>query len=480
MSDPGGETFSSHNPATGETVWTGRAANPEDVNRAVVAAERAFDDWSSQSITRRIDLLNAFANQLKHRKSELVEMICRETGKPRWESGTEVDAMIGKVAISIDAHDKRRHETSSETAGVMSAARYKPFGVVAVLGPFNFPGHLPNGHIVPALLAGNTVVFKPSELTPGVAQLTAETWQTSGLPPGVFNLVQGDRETGSALVQHPAVAGVFFTGSFNVGRAINRALADQPGKIAALEMGGNNPLIVHDISDLAAAAYWTIWSSFITAGQRCSCARRLIVPEGAGGDAFVDRLVKLTQRIVVGPYTQTPEPFMGPVITDAAAAKLLAAQDDLRSRGARSLVEMKSLGPRKAMLSPGVIDVTDAEDRPDEEWFGPLLQLIRVRNFDDAISEANATKFGLAAGLFSDDRALFDRFYRRSRAGVVNFNRPLTGASSALPFGGVGNSGNNRPSAYFAADYCSYPVATMEIERLTMPKALSPGIASTG
>jgi succinylglutamic semialdehyde dehydrogenase len=188
----------------------------------------------------------------------------------------------------------------------------------------------------------------------------------------------------------------------------------------------------------------------------------------------------MTQRISVGAYTQTPEPFIGPVISQAAAEKLLAAQDDLRSRGARSLVEMKSLGPRKAMLSPGVIDVTRVKDRPDEELFGPLLQLIRVKDFDDAIREANATRFGLAAGLFSDDRALFDTFYRRCRAGVVNFNRPLTGASSALPFGGVGHSGNNRPSAYFAADYCSYPVATMEIDKLTLPKSLSPGIASAG
>src|SRR4051794_1789330 len=266
-----GEPFSSRNPATGETVWTGRGTSGDDVNRAVAAARKAFVDWSGQPHSRRIDLLSAFAAQLKQRKADLVEMICRETGKPRWESGTEVDAMIGKVAISIDAHEKRRHETTNETAGVTSATRYKPYGVVAVLGPFNFPGHLPNGHIVPALLSGNTVVFKPSELTPGVAQLTVELWQGAGVPRGVLNLVQGGRDTGSALVQHAAIDGVFFTGSFTVGRMNSRALADQPGKIAALEMGGNNPLIVHNVSDLDAAAYWTVWSAFVTAGQRCSC-----------------------------------------------------------------------------------------------------------------------------------------------------------------------------------------------------------------
>jgi succinylglutamic semialdehyde dehydrogenase len=476
MSDGAGEPFSSHNPASGEVVWSGRAASRDDVNRAVSEAQRAFEDWSSRPVTRRIEVLHSFANQLKARKADLVELICRETGKPRWESGTEVDAMIGKVANSIDAHEKRRHDTTSETAGVTSATRYKPFGAVAVLGPFNFPGHLPNGHIVPALLAGNTVVFKPSELTPGVAELTVQIWQSAGLPPGALNLVQGGRDTGAALIQHPGIAGVFFTGSFNVGRAINRALADQPGKIAALEMGGNNPLIVHNVADLDAAAYWTIFSSFITAGQRCSCARRLIVLEDSNGNAFVDRLVDMTKRIVVGPYTRTPEPFMGPVITDDAAAKLLTAQADFQAKAAGSLLEMEPLGARQAMLSPGIIDVTGVKDRADEELFGPLLQLIRVKDFDEAIREANATKFGLAAGLFSDDRALFEKFYRHSRAGVVNFNRPLTGASSALPFGGVGNSGNNRPSAYFAADYCSYPVATMEMPKLVSPASPTPGI----
>src|SRR3954465_11858897 len=197
-----GEPFSSRNPATGETVWTGRGASGDDVNRAVTAARKAFDDWSSQPLSRRIDLLNAFAAQLKQRKADLVEMICRETGKPRWESGTEVDAMIGKVAISIDAPEKRRPETANETAGVTSATRYKPYGVVAVLGPFNFPGHLPNGHIVPALSAGNTVVFKPSELTPSVAGRTAQLWLDAGLPPGVLNVVQGGRATGQAVASH--------------------------------------------------------------------------------------------------------------------------------------------------------------------------------------------------------------------------------------------------------------------------------------
>jgi succinylglutamic semialdehyde dehydrogenase len=445
----------------------------ESIDRAIAAAHGAFDSWAALSVDDRGKFLHAFGEQLKKHHTEFTETICRETGKPRWEAASETDSMIGKIAATIEAHAQRRSPTTKQISGSTAITRYKPHGVIAVLGPFNFPGHLPNGHIMPALLAGNTIVFKPSELTPLVAEMTVKLWRDGGLPLSVLNLVQGGREVGQNLVNHPGIDGVFFTGSFEAGRAINRALADQPGKILALEMGGNNPLIVHDVGDLDAAAYWTIQSAYITAGQRCSCARRLIVTN----DKFVDRLAAMIQKIVVGRYTDSPEPFMGPVISDAAATKSLAAQDDLLKRGGRSIIEMKSIGSRAAMLSPGLIDVTEVNNRDDEEIFGPLLQLIRVSNFDETIREANNTRFGLAAGLFSDDRAAWEKFSRMSRAGVVNWNRPLTGASGLLPFGGVGCSGNNRPSAYFAADYCSYPIASMEMQSLVLPERLTPGIA---
>jgi succinylglutamic semialdehyde dehydrogenase len=312
-------------------------------------------------------------------------------------------------------------------------------------------------------------------LTPLVAERTVELWHDAKLPSGVLNLIQGERDTGQALVNHPGINGLFFTGSFEAGRAINRALADQPGKIVALEMGGNNPLVVHKVQETEAAAYWTIQSAYITAGQRCSCARRLIVIDNRDSLVFIEHLAAMIGRIIVGRYSDSPEPFMGPVISDAAAHKLLAAQKDLVSRGATSIIPMKPVGPRPAMLSPGLIDVTTIENRPDDELFGPLLQVIRVKDFDEAIREANRTRFGLTAGLFSDDHSLWTKFFHEIRAGVVNWNRPLIGASAQLPFGGVGCSGNNRPSAFFAADYCSYPVASMESELLKMPDQKSPG-----
>ena len=449
----------------------------ESVERAVSDAKAALEAWSARPLDERIALANAYAERLRALQKELTDLISRETFKPKWESATEVEAMIAKVALSIRAQQERRRPTETQSHGVTAATRYKPFGVVAVLGPFNFPGHLPNGHIVPALLAGNTVVFKPSELTPRVGQRIVELWREAGSPQGVISHVDGGSDVGRELVTHPDVAGVYFTGSFNAGRAINRALADHPGRIVALEMGGNNPLVVHDVADARAAAYLTIVSAYATAGQRCSCARRLIVPAGDNGDRFIETLAGMIPRIRVGMPDDDPPPYMGAVINARAAQRLLEAQAALVLLGAQTIVEMGSIGdPRDALLSPGLIDVSAVKHREDEEIFGPLLQLIRVRDFDEAMAEANNTRYGLCAGLLSDDRALWEQFCRRIRAGVVNWNRPLTGASSSLPFGGIGDSGNNRPSAYFAADYCSYPVASLEIDRVTMPATLAPGI----
>ena len=476
-----GPAFSSENPATGERLAVYHAATPAEVDAALRAARSAFESWSLVPVEQRIAHVTAFADLLKAEKAKgtpdsLPHLISQETGKPLWESLTELDAMINKVPLSIQAMKERRSPSVATANNQTTATRYKPHGVVAVFGPFNFPGHLPNGHIVPALLAGNTVVFKPSELTPGVAKRTVELWHQSGLPAGVLNLVQGARDTGQALASHPGIDGLFFTGSVTAGRALNKLLANEPHKILALEMGGNNPLIVHEASDLAAAAYLTIQSTFITAGQRCTAARRLILPESAQSQAFLDRLVEMTRTIRVGRYTDSPEPFMGPVVTAGAADKLLSAQEALTSAGAKVLLKLEKLPASPAMVSPAILDVTEVPNRPDEELFGPILQVIRVKDFPAAIEEANHTAYGLAAGLLSDNADLYNQFFSRIRAGVVNWNRQITGASGSLPFGGAGLSGNNRPSGYYAADYCSFPVASLENPKLFLPASLTPGI----
>jgi succinylglutamic semialdehyde dehydrogenase len=354
--------------------------------------------------------------------------------------------------------------------------RHKPHGVVAVFGPYNFPGHLPNGHIVPALLAGNSVLFKPSELTPKVAELTVKCWIEAGLPAGVLNLLQGARETGIALAANPGIDGLFFTGSSRTGNHLHQQFAGRPDKILALEMGGNNPLVVDQVADLDAAVYTIIQSAFISAGQRCTCARRLLVPQGAWGDTLLARLVAVSSTIEVGAFDQQPAPFMGSVISLGAAKALMDAQEHLLANGAVALLEMTQPQAQAALLTPGILDVTAVADRPDEELFGPLLQVIRYADFEAAIAEANDTDYGLAAGLLSDSEARYQQFWLESRAGIVNWNKQLTGAASSAPFGGVGASGNHRASAYYAADYCAYPVASLETPSLVLPATLTPGV----
>ena len=471
-----GDSLISANPATGNPVWVGQCASSDDVNSAVSTAKQAFYAWSRTSLAFRVNLLQEFRERLKSERNNLVESISRETGKPLWESAGEVQSMINKVNISIDAHTDRHAERGIELGAARSVTRYQPHGVVAVFGPFNLPGHLPNGHIVPALLAGNTVVFKPSEKTPMVAERVVQLWQQTGLPNGVLNLIQGGKDTGISLMSHPALDGLLFTGSYRTGKIIHEAFAGYPEKILALEMGGNNPLIVMEIDNLKAAAYLTIQSAYITSGQRCSCARRLIVPRGNPYDEFLDVLVSMTDKIRVGTYRDVPEPFMGPVIDEQSATHLLNAQANLVENNATSLIKMELAPNSKTILQPGLIDVTAVESRPDAETFGPLLQVIRVSDFEEAMTEANRTQYGLSAGILSKNKVLYEKFLMRARAGVINWNRPLTGASSLAPFGGVGRSGNHRASGYFAIDYCSYPVASLETKELALPNDITPGL----
>ncbi|MDQ9091790.1 succinylglutamate-semialdehyde dehydrogenase [Pseudoalteromonas haloplanktis] len=471
-----GHDFVSVNPSTGETIWQGKTATKEQVNEAITAARKAQFTWAHTPISDRITVLENFVAQLKEHSEEFANIIACETGKPLWETRTEVGAMAGKVAISIKAHNERTGTTENPMPGAKAFIRHKPHGVVAIFGPYNFPGHLPNGHIVPAILAGNTVVFKPSELTPKVAQYTLELWLKAGLPAGVINLIQGEVETGIALASHQDIDGLFFTGSSNTGHLLHKQFAGHPGKILALEMGGNNPLIIKNVADVNAAVHDIIQSGFITSGQRCTCARRVFIENTANGDAILEKLVSATKNIIVDDSFAQEQPFMGSMISEKAALGMVSAQQQLLDMGATSLVELKHLKPGTGFVSPGIIDVTNVTDIPDEEHFGPLIKVYRFTEFDSAIDEANNTSFGLSAGLLSDSSDDYQHFLKRIRAGIVNWNRPITGASSAAPFGGIGASGNHRASAYYAADYCSYPVASVEADTVNLPDTLAPGL----
>lgn len=457
-----GAEFVAHDPSNGTRIWAGREATAQQVSQAVNAAKAAFDGWVMTPFDDRVKIVRRYGELLAGRKDELAKLIAQDAGKTLWDATGEATAMANKIEISLKAYAERTGFKEAVNGAIRSKLAHRAHGVMAVFGPYNFPGHLPNGHIVPALIAGNTVVFKPSEQTPAVAELMVKIWDEAGLPKGVLNLVQGGRETGAALVGASGIDGLLFTGSARTGLAISRQLVDRPEVIQALEMGGNNPLIVHEVEDKRAAALITVLSAFISSGQRCTCARRLVVPEGAEGDAFVDELLHVMDGITVGAWDDAEQAFMGPLVSAQAAAQVLKAQDGLLAKGAVALRKCEQLERGAAFVTPGLLDVTKVSDRPDEEVFGPLLQLIRVTDFDAAIKEANNTRFGLASGLLSDSRALYDAFYPRARAGIVNWNQQLTGAASTAPFGGIGLSGNHRPSAYYAADYCAYGVATME------------------
>ncbi|WNK21032.1 succinylglutamate-semialdehyde dehydrogenase [Halomonas piscis] len=469
-------TLAKHDGVSGALLWQGAGADDAQVAAAVGAARDAFARWAKTPFAERRALVERFAEVLTERREPLAAAIAGETGKPLWEARTEVGAMIGKVGFSLQAYAERTGEREKTVGEARAVLRHRPHGVMAVFGPYNFPGHLPNGHIVPALLAGNSVVFKPSEQAPLSADLTLQCWLEAGLPAGVINLVQGGVPVGQALAGAPDIDGLLFTGSARVGGMLHRQFAGQPDKILALELGGNNPLVVKSVPDQRAAVLTILQSAFASGGQRCTCARRLLVPEGEVGDRLIEALVDAASRLrVAEPFDEQHPPFYAGLVSAAAADGLLETQRALEAQGATVLRRMERLVDGTSLVSPGIVDVTGL-DVPDEEHFGPLLTVHRYPDWDEAVRLANATRYGLSAGLIGGARADWDDFLLRIRAGIVNWNRQTTGASGDAPFGGVGDSGNHRPSAYYAADYCAYPVASLETESLALPEKLPPGV----
>jgi succinylglutamic semialdehyde dehydrogenase len=455
------EELLSHEPATGALLWRHPIS---DVATEIAAARGGWAAWASKPLAFRIETLRRFANTVRQRADAFTDLIARETGKPIWEVRGEVETVIAKVDISVTAYAERTAQRRMDAQmGSRVALRHKPHGVLAVLGPYNFPAHLPNGHIVPALIAGNAVVFKPSEKTPASGAFLVDCYRAAGVPEDCIRLVIGGPAEGKALAAHPDIDGLLFTGSARTGLALNRAFADKPDKILALEMGGNNPIIVWDTPDLHTAAVLVVQSAFTTAGQRCTAARRLIVDANLY-DPLIDTINTMIGRIIVGDPHANPAPFMGPVIDNEAADQLTESFLALLMRGGRPIRHLERPIEGRPFLMPALIDVTEMADRPDIELFGPILQVIRADDFDAAIREANNTRYGLSASLISQTPALYDRFWANARAGIVNWNKPTNGASSGAPFGGIGWSGNHRPSAYYAADYCAYPVVSSEAE----------------
>ena len=454
-----GERFKSTDPAHGDDLWSGNAASATDVDAAFQAAHKAFDAWSRTPVDARIQIVEKYRDLARDAKSEMGLIIAKETGKVLWDATGEGGALSAKADISVTSYHDRTGVLSRETAFGAAQLQHRAHGVMAVLGPYNFPAHLPNGQILPALIAGNTVVFKPSEQCPAVGEALTRLYEKAGFPPGVINMVQGARDTGAAVLAHEHLDGVLFTGSASTGAYIHKLFGGRPEIILALEMGGNNPLIIWDSSDAEAAASIALQSAFITTGQRCTCTRRLILPVGLEGDRVIEALKIQRDRLVLGSWKDGDKASMGPVVSAGVASHVLKSANALVDLGGRAISDATASEKGDAYVVPGVYDVTDV-NVPDEEIFGPVLQIVRSNSWDQAIAIANDTRFGLAAGLVSDDADRWDDFRTRIRAGVVNFNRPTTGAASFLPFGGPGASGNHNPGAYYASDFCAWPMAS--------------------
>lgn len=456
----------SHDPANPETLVYSAVPEPAHVEEAVAAARAALPAWSATTLEQRVAVLRHWQELTKANVDRIADLIVLEMGKVRGECLFEANALGGKVDITLGPESLSR--VTDYTVAVNDSrdghCRFKPHGVMAVIGPFNFPAHLPNGHWVPALLTGNTIVFKPSDKTPATGQLLAELMaralEAGGAPAGVFNMVQGGAEVSSNLVAHQGVDGVLFTGSWPVGRRILEANLDTPGRIVALELGGSNPAVVMPSAHLRQSVIECARAAFATTGQRCTCTRRIIVHESIA-DRFIPAFCTTASTLLVGPGDSSEPVFMGPLVNAASAQDALDFQAGLVASGASILVQATRLDRPGHFVTPGVVQVDRFTVESDRECFGPIAQIAVVKDLDEAIEQANATRYGLAASIFTTEQAEYDAFFAGVRSGCINWNTGTAGASSKLPFGGLGHSGNHRPAAAFSVDYCAYPVANM-------------------
>lgn len=452
----------------------------QHIDQACLAAKAAYLNWTKLGFEKRKEYLLRLKEVYLNRADELAEVISRETGKPLWESKSEVKAMVGKIDITLGHSMRLVKEERIENAlpNVDGVIRHKSRGVMAVIGPFNFPGHLPNGHIIPALAMGNTVVFKPSDKTPAVGQMMAKIFEEAQFPTGVFNMIQGLSETGKRLCEHEHVDGVLFTGSYEVGLKIKQSTLHHHWKILALEMGGKNTTIVWDDADLEKAVYETVIGAFLTSGQRCSCTSKVVLHKNIR-EKFMENFYATAKKIVVDHWSKSP--FMGPLISADALEKYIRFQEIAKREGAESIMRGKALNLEKDgyYVSPSIYMVPEFDPKSvyqNNEIFGPNVAVFETDDFAQALKITNASGFGLVAALFTRNKEFYEKALLEARVGLLNWNRTTNGASSRLPFGGMGKSGNDRPSADSAVQYCSVPVSSLEDLTEFDSSSVMPGI----
>ncbi|MES3038500.1 MAG: succinylglutamate-semialdehyde dehydrogenase [Bdellovibrionota bacterium] len=458
--------FKNTSPAdTSDCIMTLRF-DRDNVEVACHAAKAAYPAWARLEEKERRSYLLRLKEIFIQNEKEIAELISRDTGKPLWDSTTEAKALVNKIDITLNFSNKLIAEERIKDAlpQVDGVIRYRSRGAMAVLGPFNFPAHLPNGHIIPALYAGNTIVFKPSEQTPSVGQFYAELIAKADFPKGVFNMIQGDGESGRRLAANEEVDGILFTGSYEVGLRIKQETINHYWKILALEMGGKNATVVWEDADIDKAIYETLIGSYLSSGQRCSGTSRVFVHEKIA-DQFTDRFYEAAKKLTIGHWSENP--FMGPLINAGAVEKYIRFQEIANRENCESLMRGKALDLKHKgfYVTPSIHLVNKYDPQSvyqKTEIFGPNVGIMKVNDFHETMKYVNCTGYGLVMALFTKDKALYEEALIQARVGLLNWNRTTNGASSKLPFGGMGKSGNDRPSAHFAINYCTIPVASLE------------------
>lgn len=449
-------------------LWSAKV-DYANINKVIESSVEGFDYWRKLPLIDRIDFLKKFQKVAQEKKDHIAMAIALETGKPLWESMTEAAAIAGKVGVTITDSLKRieQQTITNILPDIDGHIIRKPLGPSLVIGPFNFPCHLANGQILSALLTGNSIIFKPSEKTMYSSQLLIECFHEAGFPKGVVNFINGTAKTTQDILRHPAIKGIFFTGSHNVGVKILEAVGTDITKLVALELGGKNTTILHSDTDIDHALPELLRACYLSSGQRCTSTSMIIVHKKIEQE-FIARFKEVTQRIIVDhPTKYKVDPFMGPLIDMIALEKYNNAISLGEKNGAEAIVGVKDLGLsyEGSYASPTIHYLKEAvKENPftQEEIFGPNCTFTPFENIEDAIKIANISDYGLAASIFTQDQDVYKLCLRDIDAGIINLNRSTVGASSRLPFGGVKNSGNHHPAAVSMVDHTVGTVASLE------------------
>ena len=439
----------------------------EHPNMALLAARNAFDDWAQRDLSQRVDLLRKFSAEVVNLREEFRDLISAETGKPLWEAEMDINNLQAQVDNQIHegVRSVKPYKIGEVRWGVSGRCRYRALGVVAVLGPAASPVDTSCAHIIPALLAGNSVVYKPSKLVPAIGQFIARLFDQIDLPPGVFNLIQGEAEVGLRLVEDSHVDAVLFAGAVPAGRRILQAAANHPHKLVALQMGGVNPMLVLDDADLDRSVYECVKGSYLTAGQRYTSTGVILVAK-PNLEEFVERLVATISAIKVG-YAFDKDVFMGPLLSQGALERALDRQRQINRMGATEIISATklSLGKPGYYLSPGLFGFAEPraidEVRPEGQSFGPDLILMPFDQDSQALELANSTSYRLSSSVMTENRERFDTICGKLRFGQINHNLATTEISMRLPLTGMGTTGNYRPQGVFAQRNCTFPEASL-------------------